>query len=256
MKDKGLPISASIITLNEESNIRDCLMSLDFCQEKVVVDSGSKDRTRQIALDMGANVYERPFEGHWQQKQWALERCANEWVICMDADERVTPGLRDFLYDADLNKSHVNGFEVRRRHVFLGRKMNHSAIYPDYKLRIARREKARWGGLNPHDKLFVSGRTKKIPFEITHYAWIDCSDYIETQFRYSRIMAEEKYRTGKRATLSDLTFRPLYTFIYRYFIRLGILDGFPGFVVSAGGAAACMAKYIFLWERQCGYNRK
>lgn len=256
MKDILLSISASIITFNEERNIGDCLMSLDFCQEKVVVDSGSEDRTREIAQEMGAKVYERPFEGHWQQKQWALERCTKEWVICLDADERVTPRLRNFLYDTDLQKSSVDGFEVRRRHIFLGHKMRHSSLYPDYKLRLARREKARWGGLNPHDKLIVSGRTEKLPFEITHYAWNDCSDYFGTQLRYSRIVAEEKYRTGKRATLSDLALRPVYTFLYRYFIRLGILDGFPGFVVSAGGAAACMAKYVFLWERQGGYNRE
>ena len=256
MKDTGLPISASIITFNEERNIGDCLMSLDFCQERVVVDSGSEDGTRRIAQEMGAKVYERPFEGHWQQKQWALERCTKEWVICLDADERITPGLRDFLYDTDLHKSPLDGFEVRRRHIFLGRKMRHSALYPDYKLRLVRREKAGWGGVNPHDKLFVSGRTKKLPFEISHYAWKDCSDYLKTQLRYSRIMAEEKYKTGKRAMLSDLTFRPVYTFFYRYFIRLGILDGFPGFVVSAGGAVACMAKYVFLWEIQGGYNRK
>lgn len=248
IKDQKLPISASIITLNEEENIGDCLMSLDFCQEKVVVDSDSRDKTRQIAQQMGAQVYIRPFEGYRQQKQCALERCTNEWVLCLDADERVTQEFRDFLYTTDLHKSPMDGFQIRRRYIFLGRSMGHSALYPDYKLRLVRREKARWGGINPHDKLIVSGKTKKLPYEIIHYPWKDCWDYINTQLGYSRIMAEEKYRGGQRATLFDLGLRPIYTFLYRYFIRLGFLDGFPGFVVSAGGAAACLAKYISLWE--------
>jgi len=243
-----LPISASIITLNEERNIRDCLESVDFCREKVVVDSQSTDRTREIAGELGARVYVRPFEGYWQQKQWALEQCTSEWVLCLDADERVTPQLRDFLLSLDFQIIAVNGFEVRRRNIFLGRRMSHSTLYPDYKLRIARKEKARWSGGNLHEKLLVAGRTRKLKFEITHYAWQDCRDYLMTQIRYARIMAEEKYRAGERACISDLTLRPLYTFLYRYFLRLGVLDGFPGFMVSAGGAMACWAKYLFLWE--------
>ncbi|MGA1845204.1 MAG: glycosyltransferase family 2 protein [bacterium] len=248
MTDRHLPVSASIITLNEEHNIPDCLRSVDFCSEMVVVDSNSTDRTREIARNMGARVYARPFEGHWQQKQWALEQCNNPWVLCLDADERVTPELRDFLFTLDFRSSSADGFEVRRRHVFLGRVMAHSSLYPDYKLRLARREKARWGGVNPHDTLLVSGRTQKLPFDILHYAWQDCRHYLMTQIRYAHIMAHEKYRTGTRAGISDLTLRPIYTFFYRFFIRAGILDGFPGLVVSAGGAAACFAKYAFLKE--------
>jgi glycosyltransferase involved in cell wall biosynthesis len=245
-----LPISASIITLNEERNIRDCLMSVDFCQEKVVVDSDSIDKTREIAKEMGAKVFARPFEGHWQQKQWALGKCSNEWVLCLDADERVTVELKNFLYRIDFQASLIDGYEIRRRHFFMGRKMCYSTLYPDYKLRLARKERARWGGVNPHDKLIVLGKTKKLPYDITHYAWRDFQDYLLTQIKYSSITAQEKFLSGKRARLSDLTFRPVYTFFYRYFIRLGILDGFPGFLISAGGAAACFAKYAFLKELQ------
>lgn len=248
MTDRNLPVSASIITLNEERNIPDCLRSVDFCSEKVVVDSNSTDRTREIAQHMGARVYVRPFEGYWQQKQWALEHCSNPWVLCLDADERVTPELRDFLFTLDFQNPSADGFEVRRRHVFLGRVMAHSSLYPDYKLRLARREKARWGTVNPHEKLLVSGRTQKLPYDILHYAWLDCRHYLMTQIHYAHLMAREKYRAGKRAGISDLTLRPVYTFLYRYFIRAGILDGFPGLVVSAGGAAACFAKYAFLKE--------
>ncbi|MGA1839382.1 MAG: glycosyltransferase family 2 protein [bacterium] len=243
-----LPISVSIITLNEERNIGNCLMSVNFCREKIVVDSNSSDRTREIAKEMGAQVYVRPFEGHWQQKQWALERCTNEWVLCLDADERVTSTFKDFLYNLDLRKSLIDGYEIRRRHFFMGRKMGHSSLYPDYKLRLVRKERSRWGGVNPHDKLIVTGKTRKLPYEITHYAWLDFQDYLLTQIKYSRITAQEKFRSGKRARLYDLTFRPVYTFLYRYFIRLGILDGFPGFIISMGGAFACFAKYTFLKE--------
>ncbi|MGA1864909.1 MAG: glycosyltransferase family 2 protein [bacterium] len=243
-----LPISVSIITLNEERNIGDCLMSADFCREKIVVDSNSGDRTREIAREMGAQVYVRPFEGHWQQKQWALERCTNEWVLCLDADERVTSEFKDFLYSLDLRESLIDGYEIRRRHFFMGREMGHSSLYPDYKLRFVRRESARWGGVNPHDKLIVSGKTRKLPYDITHYAWRDCQDYLLTQIKYSRITAQGKFGSGKRTRLFDLTFRPVYTFFYRYFIRFGILDGFPGFVISMGGAIACFAKYAFLKE--------
>jgi glycosyltransferase involved in cell wall biosynthesis len=256
MMSHPLPISASIITLNEEQNIRDCLMSVDFCKEKIVIDSNSIDKTREIAKEMGAQVYVRPFEGHWQQKQWALEKCTNEWVLCLDADERVTAKLKDFLYSIDLNESLIDGYEIRRRHFFMGRQIGHSTLYPDYKLRLVRKERARWGGVNPHDKLIVSGKTKKLPYDITHYAWRDCRDYLLTQIKYSKITAQEKFRSGKKARLFDLTFRPIYTFFYRYFIRLGILDGFPGFVISAGGAAACFAKYAFLKELQDNKTNK
>lgn len=245
-----LPISASIITLNEERNIRDCLMSVDFCQEKIVVDSNSIDRTREIAKEMGAKVYVRPFEGYWQQKQWALEQCSNEWILCLDADERVTAKLKDFLYGIDLDASLIDGYEVRRRHFFMGRQMGHSTLYPDYKLRLVRKKKARWKRINPHEKLIVAGKTKKLPYDITHYAWRDSLDYLLTQIKYSKITAEEKYRSGERAGLSDLTLRPIYTFFYRYFVRLGILDGFPGFVISVGGAIGCFTKYAFLKEIQ------
>ncbi len=248
MTGQKLPISASVITYNEEKKIRHCLKSLDFCYEIIVVDSGSTDRTRQIAEEMGAKVYFHPFEGYRAQKQWALDRCTSKWVISLDADEWVTEGLRDFLYNIDFDTCRIHGFEVRRRHIFLGRKMGHSTLYPDYKLRIVRKENARWDGIYLHERLFVEGETKKIPYDIIHHPWSDSWEYLDTQFKYSRIMANEKYEAGKRAGFSDLALRPLYTFFYRYFIRLGILDGFPGFVISAGGAFTCLTKYLFLWE--------
>lgn len=243
-----LPISVYIITLNEEKNIEGCLKSLDFCEEKIVVDSGSTDRTREIAERLGARIYLHPFKGYGPQKQWAHKQCTKQWVISLDADERATQGLREFLYGIDLDKTAVNGFEVRRRHFFLGRRMGHSTLYPDYKLRIVRRDKAHWDERYIHEKLSVEGSVKKIPYEIIHLPWKNSRDYFNTQFNYAYQLAKEKHACGKSAKISDLTLRPVYTFFYRYFFRLGMLDGFPGFVVSSGGAIACFIKYLYLWE--------
>ncbi len=243
-----LPISAFIITLNEEDNIKSCLESVSFCKEIIVVDSGSTDRTRQIASEMGATVYSHEFTGYTDQKQWALEQCTNDWVLSIDADERVTEDLYEFLQELDLKNTEFAGFEVRRLYWFMGNWLKNAGLYPDYKLRIFQRDKGKFVGENIHEVVYLEGKVKKLPFDLLHYPWKNIKDYFLKQINYAERVANNKYKAGKTVSLVSIVCKALFTFLHRYFIRFGFLDGVPGLIVSAGAMIGTAYKYFRLWE--------
>jgi len=244
-------LSVTIITYNEEDRIGDCIKSVAWADEVVVVDSGSEDRTQEIARSLGARVVEHPFQGHVQQKNFAIEQAKNEWILSLDADERASEKLRAEIEEI-LSQEEINydGFYIPRKVYYLGRWILHGGWYPDYKIRLFRKGKGKWGGRNPHDSVRVEGKCGRLRGEIYHYTYRDIAHNMRTINSFSTIGAEELFREGKQATLFSLLIRPPWTFIRKYFIQRGFLDGMAGFIIAVISAYYVFCKYAKLWELQ------
>lgn len=243
-------ISVTLRTFNEEDNIRECLESVSWADEIVVVDSLSTDNTVAIAREFTDRVISQKWLGHIGQSQFATDQTKNLWVLHMDADERVTPELRDEILVLDLEDSPYDAYEMPRRHFFMRQWINHSAWYPDYKIRLFRKDRCKWGGYAPHDEVKVKGQKKKLRNDLIHYIYRDIAHFAATKNTYSSLTAADHFKNGKRARIIDFTLRPLYAFLYRYLIRLGIADGIAGFTISVMEAHAVFMKYIKLYEIQ------
>jgi glycosyltransferase involved in cell wall biosynthesis len=246
-----IPISAAIITLNEEDNIGDCIESLSWVDEVVVVDSLSKDQTKAIAESMNANVIDQAFLGHVKQKQLAVDSCSYDWVICLDADERVTDGLKKEIVNLF---SHTPpdelkaGYTVPRRSYHLGRWILHGGWYPDRNIRLFNRNKGHWTGVNPHDVITVEGKAGHLKSDLEHYVFKDLAHNIQTNNSYSSISATILYEEGKHPSFLKLLFKPLGKFIETYWVKRGFLDGIPGFIIAIGAAYSMFLKHAKLWE--------
>ena len=243
-------LSVCVVAMDEERNLADCLRSADFADEWIVVDSHSKDRTREIAAQCGARVIERDWPGHVQQKNFALEQASHDWVLCLDADERVSPELRASILAALERGDLPAGFECARRTRYLGRWIRHGGWYPDRKLRLFRRSAGRWGGTNPHDHVHVEGRVELLAGDLLHHSYRSLSDHLRTIDSFTTIAAKEKRAAGLRAGLLDTTLRPFGKFLRMYVLRAGFLDGWPGFAAAVSGAYYVFLKYAKLREME------
>lgn len=251
MPINNIYISAAIITLNEEKNIEACLKSLDWVDEIVVVDSLSTDRTSALASNLGASVIDQKFLGHVKQKQLAVDSCKHDWVICLDADERVTPELKaeiTDLFNHTPPDQLANGYTVARKSFHLGRWILHGGWYPDRNIRLFNRKFGRWGGINPHDIISVEGKPGKLKGALEHFVFENLAHNVRTNNSYSSISAEILFREGKKPSLLKLLFKPPGKFIETYLIKRGFLDGMPGFIISIGAAYSMFLKYAKLWE--------
>jgi glycosyltransferase involved in cell wall biosynthesis len=245
-------LSVCVIAMDEEDHIEACLASADFADEWIVVDSHSSDRTRELAEAKGARVVERDWPGHIEQKNFALDQATHDWVLCLDADERVSPELREAILAALDADGLPDGFEFARRTRYLGRWIRHGGWYPDVKLRLFRRSKGRWGGVNPHDHVRVDGVVRRLSGDVLHYSYRSLADHLRTVNSFTDIAAREKHRDGTRAGLLDLTLRPAWKFLRMYVLKAGFLDGLPGFVVAVTGSYYVFLKYAKLWELRRG----
>jgi len=252
-------ISAAVITLNEEKNIKACIESLSWVDEIVIVDSLSTDNTKKIAETLGARVIDQSFLGHVRQKQYAVDACKHDWVICLDADERVTDSLREAILNLfqqpsdDLQK---NGYSVARKSFHLGRWILHGGWYPDRNIRFFNRQYGRWSGVDPHDKIEVDGPIEKLNGELEHYVFRDLSHNVTQNNFFSTISARILADKKKRFSLFKLLFKPPGKFIETYLIKKGFLDGLPGFIISIGAAYSMFLKYAKLWELQQDHLNK
>ncbi len=250
MEKKKPRISVTVRTFNEEKNLQECLESVSWADEIVVVDSLSTDNTVAIARKFTDRVILQKWLGHVGQSQFATDQTNDLWVLHIDADERVTPELRDEILALDLDTSPYDAYEMPRRHFFLQRWITHSAWYPDYKIRLFRKDRCRWGGYAPHDELKLKGPKNKLNHDLLHYIYLDIAHFAATKNSYSSLTAADHFKNGRRAGVIDFTLRPLYAFLYRYFFRLGIADGIAGFTISVMEAHAVFMKYIKLFEIQ------
>jgi len=244
-----LPLSVVLITHNAAAQLADCLASVAFADEVVVVDSGSSDGTAEIATRYGARVVTKEWLGFGRQKQFAVEQAAHDWVLCLDADERVSPELAASLVRA-LQAPAALVYRMARCNRFLGRWLRHGEGYPDWSPRLFDRRHARWSDDGVHEKVLYAVSPGTLEGDLMHESGEDLGRYLEKQNRYTALAAQELHRRGQRAGLAELTLSPLLRFFKFYLLRLGFLDGLPGLVHISIGCMNSFMKYAKLIELQ------
>ncbi|MFQ5456173.1 MAG: glycosyltransferase family 2 protein [Nitrospirota bacterium] len=244
--EKG--ISATVITYNEEENIRECLESLNWVDEIIVVDSFSGDETVSICREFGAKVYQHKWRGFAYQKNLSIEKASNEWILSIDADERVTPELCDEIKGIFGNQQIFNGYYIPRKNYFLGREIRYGGWYPDYTIRFFNRQHGRFGLREVHEKVCINGETGYLQKEIKHYSYRGISEYILRMDRYAALSAIELKKKGVIFSVSDLLFRPPLTLFKMYILKQGFRDGIHGLLLAGLYASYTFLKYAKLWE--------
>lgn len=242
MAEPGLPLSAVLITRNAAAQLPDCIASLGFCDEVVVVDSGSEDGTALLAARLGARVIESEWRGFGPQKQYAVEQARHDWVLCVDADERVDKRLRDSIV-AVLPAPTFAAYRFARSNRFMGRYLRHGEGYPDWSLRLFDRRRARWSDDAVHEKVLVDGPVGTLAGDLLHDSAESLDAYMAKQNRYSTLAAETALKAGRRASAAQLLLSPAARFVKFYVLRGGFLDGLPGLVHILVGCSASFAKY-------------
>lgn len=248
-----MTLSVAIVSHNEEANLGRTLESVKWADEIVVVDSGSTDRTCEIAREHGARVILEPWRGYVAQKQYAIDLCTKDWVLLLDADEEVSAGLAQEIRAAIADPGAVTGYRLPRKNLFLGRWIRHGGFYPDPKLRLFRRTHGFVTGHDPHDRCElraeVSQQTRQFTNPLVHYTYPDLSLYINHMNRYSSLGAQLAIARGHRNfSFANIIVRPLLNFIYNYFFRLGFLDGREGLLLHLYHAEYVSWKYAKAWE--------
>ncbi len=243
-------VTAYVYAYNEEDKIADCLDSVAWCDEMIVVDSYSTDRTVEIAREHGAHVMEHPFEGFREQSQFALDQVTTEWGLSLDADERVSPELRlsieRALADPDPT---VNGYRLKRVTRHLGVYFRYGTLFKDTTRRLARTAACRWIGDNPHCRLGIDGKLESLDGDFIHLRDRNLADQCQVYDRYSTEKAEAMWERGRRASAVDVVLRPLVRFIRSYFIRQGFRHGMVGFIAAMEEVIYVYYKYAKLWEK-------
>lgn len=249
-----MPVSAVIIAFNEADRIGDCLASLAFCDDIVVVDSGSTDGTRALCEAAGARVFDRAFTGFRSQKQFAVEQAAHDWVLCLDADERVSPELKAaILAERDRGFADAAGYRFARLSEYFGRFLRRGNAYPDRVLRLFDRRRGGWRGTREiHEAASVDGAVKTLPGDLIHYPYRSLMQQLQKTERYARMMAEHEFARGKRASLGKLILSPAWRFWRGYVFRLGFLEGWHGLVYAYVRANYVRQKTIMLWMLERG----
>lgn len=240
--DRRLPLSAVLITRNAAGQLAECLASVSFCDEIVIVDSGSEDATLEIAERYGARVIPSGWRGFGPQKQFAVEQASHDWVLCIDADERVSEALQQSIRAA-LPAPTFKAWRFARCNRFMGRYLRHGEGYPDWSLRLFDRRAARWSDDPVHEKVIAGGEVGTLRGDLLHESAESLETYLAKQNRYSSLAAEDALARCERASVLHLLLSPLLRFIKFYFFRLGLLDGLPGLVHILVGCGASFAKY-------------
>lgn len=249
-------ISAVIITKDEEKNIAEAVASVSWADEILVVDSGSTDRTREIAEGSGARVIEREWPGFSAQKQFAADSAANDWVLSLDADERVSDGLRDeilALKKAATEGPPADGYRVPRLSFYMGRPVRHGGWYPDWQLRLFDRTKGRWKDVLVHESVEMApgAGIEKLEHDILHYSVENAAHHHRMiGERYAPLAAEQMFEQGRRTSPFKIAAAGPSAFFQTYFLKAGFLDGFPGFCIARFAAHHAFLKHLLLWEKQ------
>jgi glycosyltransferase involved in cell wall biosynthesis len=236
-------ISATIITYNEERNVPRAIESLRCADEIVVVDSGSSDRTLELAEKLGARVVESPWAGYTKQKNFAAEQAANDWILSLDADESLSEALEGEIWQLKKNGPEFDAYTMPRMAQYLGRWIRHSGWYPDLKVRLYDRRKAQWEGDFVHETVRVNGRTGELHSNLLHFTCESLSEHLKTMDRYTTLAAEQLLATGEKVTWGRLLFEPPWTFFNTYVLKLGFLDGMEGLTIANMAALYNYVKY-------------
>jgi glycosyltransferase involved in cell wall biosynthesis len=248
------PLSAVLITRNAAAVLEACLDSLAFVDEIVVVDSGSSDGTVELARRKGARVVQKEWLGFGQQKQFAVEQASHDWVLCVDADERVSPELARSI-ESVLATPASPVYRMARRNRFLGRWLAHGEGYPDWSPRLFNRLNARWSDDLVHEKVLFAVTPGTLEGDLMHDSSDDLSTYLERQNRYTTLAARQAFEQGRGANIVHLLFSPVVRFIKFYIMRLGFLDGLPGLMHISIGCMNSYVKYMKLIELRRAESR-
>ncbi len=240
-------LSAVIITRNAAAQLGECLESVRFADEILIVDSGSTDATRDIAQRHNARVLHQDWLGYGRQKQFAVEQAANDWVLCLDADERVSAPLGHRIQEA-LRKPDRYAYDMPRCNRFMGRWLRHGEGYPDPNLRLFHRKHARWSDDPIHEHVVTTEAIGRLDGDLLHETETTLAEYLDKQNRYTTLQAERLHAAGKRAGAARLVLSPLGRFIKFYFLRRGFLDGVPGLVHISIGCMNSFMKYAKLMQ--------
>lgn len=243
-------LSVILITRNEEANLADCLASLEgIAQQVVVVDTNSSDRTLDIAKSYGAVIAQpQDWPGFGPQKNRALDLATGEWVLSLDADERLTPALKSEIVTAIHHSAHVDCFAIPRLSWYCGRFIRHSGWNPDYVDRLFKRGSARFSDDLVHERLIPSGQVAKLENPMLHYSFMDYSQVLQKIDRYSTASAEQAFAQGKTSTPLKAVLHGAWSFFRTYFLRAGFLDGPQGFTLAMSNAQGTYYRYIKLWH--------
>lgn len=252
-----LPLACAVITRDEADNIGRCLGSVaGLASEIVVVDSGSTDATCEIARAYGARVIHRDWTGFAAQKQFAMDQCQQPWLLSLDADEALEPASRaaiEALFAGDNEPGH-SGYEINRLTWYLGDWVRHT-WYPEWRLRLVRRDRAAWREYNGHDLLTVDGETGRLSGHLLHYTYRDLEHHMQQSIGYARMSGQQLAESDRRIPVSKLVFSPLGRFIRLYLLKQGWRDGWRGLLLAFSSVMSAFLKYAFALEARQARNR-
>ncbi|MEK7690538.1 MAG: glycosyltransferase family 2 protein [Bdellovibrionota bacterium] len=254
--DSRLPITVTVITYNEEKNIGRAIASVSgLAEEIIVVDSGSEDRTVELAQAAGARVIQNVWPGYGQQKNFAQAQARHNWILNLDADEEVGPELDASIRAVFARDEHTEtgggpwGYYFARKTFYLGRWIRRGGWYPNYLVRLCHKGHARWTEPHVHESLEVDeGRTALLPGDLHHYTFSSIQEQILANLRYSRRGSQDLQKRGDQPSLIRLVLKPIGKFLETYVLKKGFLDGLPGFIISINAAHSMFLKYAYLFE--------
>lgn len=242
-----MPVSVTIITKNEAAHIDACIASVSWADEVLVVDSGSTDDTVVRATRAGARVLLREWPGYAAQKNFAAGEATHDWVLSLDADERVTPALADDIRRRMVAGGAEAGFRIPRVTWHLGRWWRSTDWYPDYQLRLYDRRRARWRPRRVHESVEADGPVANLEHDLEHYAYRDIGHHFTTMDRYTTLAAQDMFDAGRRAGIADLVVHPPAAFLRNYLLKRGVAEGVAGLIVSSMNAQYVFLKFAKLW---------
>jgi glycosyltransferase involved in cell wall biosynthesis len=238
-----MKITATIITLNEERNVARAVESLRCCDEIIIVDSGSTDRTIELAQKLGVRVIEAGWLGYAAQKNWAADQAAHDWILSLDADEALSEALEAEIWSVKKSEPRYDAYTMPRLARYLGKWILHSGWYPDRKIRLYDRRKCKWVGEFVHESVQVNGRLGHLQSNILHFTVDSLSEHLKTLDRYTTLAAQEIAARRIKVPLHKLIFSPCWTFLRSYFLQRGFLDGLEGLIICYMAAFYTFLKY-------------
>lgn len=241
-------LSVTIITLNEEKNLRKCLESVAFADEVIISDSESQDLTLSIAREFTDKVFQEPWQGFARQKNLAQEKAQGPWILNIDADERVTPELKEEILSAIQKDPPYAGFKIPRKNFFCGQWIRHGGWYPNYQLRLYQKEAGSFALREVHEQVVVKGQVGTLKAPLEHYTYDSISDYLKRMDRYSDLSARQYLQEGKKVSWPEILFRTKYTFFRMWILQKGFLDGAKGLVLAVLYSYYTFVKYAKLKE--------
>jgi glycosyltransferase involved in cell wall biosynthesis len=240
-------ITAIIPTLNEEVNIEQAIESVSFADEIIVIDSYSTDATVALAQKHDVTLIQRVFDDYSTQKNFAIEKAKHNWIYVLDADERVTPELRKEILERAKDPNGFVGFNVYRTFYFAGKKLKYSGWQHDKVIRFFRKDKCKYNGKIVHERIEAHGKVGFFENKLEHYTYRNFDYFVSKLNRYAALKAQLLYEKNRKANLFHFIIKPPFKFVIHYVVRLGFLDGFPGFVISVLLSYGVLVRYIKLW---------